>query len=155
MKKCKQALNDNTCDKDCCCYYCEDFATCGHACSNFDDKADLEENGCEEQFDEETAMQEFNKDNNAIAIMKQIAAISKQKKELEDQEKKVRESLEAAMEQYGIKSFDNDILKVTYVAPTTKTTVDSKKLKKEQPEIFAKYSNVSNVKASVRITVKE
>ena len=105
--------------------------------------------------DEETALQEFNKDNNAVAIMKQIAAISKQKKELEDQEKKVRESLEAAMEQYGIKSFDNDILKVTYVAPTTKTTVDSKKLKKEQPEIFAKYSNVSNVKASVRITVKE
>ena len=23
MKKCKQALNDNTCDKDCCCYYGE------------------------------------------------------------------------------------------------------------------------------------
>lgn len=155
MKKCKQAMNDNTCDKDCCCYYCEDFETCGHACSNYDDKEDLEQNGCEEQFDEETALQEFNKDSNAMAIMKQIAAISKQKKELEDQEKKVRESLEAAMEQYGIKSFDNDILKVTYVAPTTKTTVDSKKLKKEQPEIFAKYSNVSNVKASVRITVKE
>ena len=30
-------MNDNTCDKDCCCYYCEDFETCGHACSNYDD----------------------------------------------------------------------------------------------------------------------
>ena len=56
MKKCKQALNDNTCDKDCCCYYCEDFETCGHACSNFDDKEELEQQGCEEQFDEETAL---------------------------------------------------------------------------------------------------
>ena len=63
MKKCKQAMNDNTCDKDCCCYYCEDFETCGHACSNYDDKEDLEQNGCEEQFDEETALKEFNKDS--------------------------------------------------------------------------------------------
>ena len=67
MKKCKQALNDNTCDKDCWCYYCEDFETCGHACSNFDDKEELEQQGCEEQFDEETALQEFNKDSNALA----------------------------------------------------------------------------------------
>ena len=73
-------MNDNTCEKDCCCYYCEDFETCGHACSNYDDKEDLEQNGCEEQFDEETALQEFNKDSNAMAIMQQISVISKQKK---------------------------------------------------------------------------
>lgn len=81
MKKCKQAMNDNTCDKDCCCYYCEDFETCGHACSNYDDKEDLEQNGCEEQFDEETALKEFNKDSNAMAIMQQISAISNQQAE--------------------------------------------------------------------------
>lgn len=154
MKKCKQALNDNTCDKDCCCYYCEDFESCGHACSNFDDKEELEIKGCEEQFDDETALQEFNKDSNAIAIMKQISVINKQKKELEDQEKKVRQALEETMEQYGVKSFDNDILKVTYVAPTTKTTLDSKALKKDLPDVYEKYSKTSNVKASVRITVK-
>ena len=96
MKKCKQALNDNTCDKDCCCYYCEDFETCGHACSNFDDKEELEQQGCEEQFDEETALQEFNKDSNALAIMQQISAISKQKKELEDKEKVIARIHEAA-----------------------------------------------------------
>lgn len=131
MKKCKQALNDNTCDKDCCCYYCE------------------------EQFDEETALQEFNKDSNALAIMQQISAISKQKKELEDKEKEVRAALEAAMGQFGIKSFENDILKVTYVAPTTKTTIDSKALKKDKPDVYEKYAKTSNVKASVRITVKD
>lgn len=155
MKKCKQALNDNTCDKDCCCYYCEDFETCGHACSNFDDKEELEQQGCEEQFDEETALQEFNKDSNALAIMQQISAISKQKKELEDKEKEVRAALEAAMGQFGIKSFENDILKVTYVAPTTKTTIDSKALKKDKPDVYEKYAKTSNVKAFVRITVKD
>ena len=155
MKKCKQALNDNTCDKDCCCYYCEDFETCGHGCSNFDDKEELEQQGCEEQIDEETALQKFNKDKNALAIMKQISAINKQKKELEDKEKEVRTALEAAMGQFGIKSFENDILKVTYVAPTTKTTIDSNALKADKPEIYKKYSKTSPVKASVRISVKD
>ena len=154
MKKCKQALNDNTCDKDCCCYYCEDFETCEHTCSNFDDKQELEQNGCEEQFDEETALQEFNNDSNALAIMQQISIISKKKKELEENEKEVRKALEAAMAQFGIKSFENDILKVVYVAPTTKTTIDSKALKKDKPDIYEQYTKTSNVKASVRITVK-
>mgnify|MGYP000264279164 CR=1 FL=1 len=35
---------------------------------------------CEEQFDEETALQEFNNDSNALAIMQQISIISKKKK---------------------------------------------------------------------------
>lgn len=153
MKKCKQATNSQ-CGKDCCCFYCEQFETCDDACGNFETKEDLEEAGCKEQFDDETALQEFNKDSNAVAAMKQIAEINKQKKALEDQEKKVRTVLEEQMGKYGIKSFENDILKVTYVAATTKTSVDSAKLKKEQPEIYAKYSKTSPVKESVRITVK-
>jgi hypothetical protein len=40
------------------------------------------------------------------------------------------------------------------VAPTTKTTIDSTKLKKEHPDIAEQYTKVSNVSASVRITVK-
>ena len=152
MKKCRQALNDTSCEKDYCCYYCEDYESCEYHCYKYDDKDDLEENGCEEQFDEETAMVEFN--NNALTIMKQVAELNNQKKELEEQEKKVREALEVAMKQYGIKSFENDILKVTYVAATTKTSVDSAKLKKELPDIYTKYSKTSDVKASVRISVK-
>lgn len=148
MKLCKQAAQTD-CGKNICCFECDKKETCDLACQFKSNE------GCENAYDEETALQEFNKDNNAVAIMKQIAAISKQKKELEEQEKQVRTSLEAAMEQYGIKSFDNDILKVVYVAPTTKTSVDSAKLKKEQPDIYAKYTKTSDVKASVRITVKE
>lgn len=91
------------------------------------------------------------------SLMKKLhcrnSAISKQ--ELEDKEKEVRAALEAAMGQFGIKSFENDILKVTYVAPTTKTTIDSKALKKDKPDIYEKYAKTSNVKASVRITVKD
>lgn len=148
MKLCKQAAQTD-CGKNICCFECDQKETCDLACQFKSNE------GCENAYDEETALQEFNKDNNAVAIMKQIAAISKQKKELEDKEKKVRAALEAAMGQFGIKSFENDILKVTYVAPTTKTTIDSKALKKDKPDVYEKYANTSNVKASVRITVKD
>jgi hypothetical protein len=67
----------------------------------------------------------------------------------------MREKLLEAMEQYGVKTFENDMLSVTYVAPTTRTTIDSTKLKKDMPEIAEKYQKVSDIKASIKITVKD
>ena len=42
--------------------------------------------------------------------------------------------------------------KITYVSPTTKTIIDSKKLKEEEPELVKKYTKTSSVAASVRIS---
>lgn len=42
-------------------------------------------------------------------------------------------------------------VKVTYVSPTTRSTIDSKKLKEEEPELVKKYTKNTNVKASVRL----
>jgi predicted phage-related endonuclease len=40
------------------------------------------------------------------------------------------------------------------VEPTTRTTIDSKKLKEDLPAIAEKYSKTTVVKGSVRIDVK-
>lgn len=90
----------------------------------------------------------------AMAIMQKIVDLNIQKKQLEAQDKDVRQQLEKVMGEYGITSFENDLLKVTYVAPTTRTTIDSAKLKKELPAVAEKYTKVSQVKGSVRIEVK-
>jgi regulator of replication initiation timing len=90
----------------------------------------------------------------AMAIMQKIVDLNIQKKQLEAQDKDVRQQLEKVMGEYGIKQFENDLLKVTYVEPTTRTTIDSTKLKKDLPAIAEKYSKVSQVKGSVRIEVK-
>ena len=42
-------------------------------------------------------------------------------------------------------------VKLTYVGPTTRTSIDTKKLKEEEPEIAKKFMKTSEVKASVRI----
>ena len=44
---------------------------------------------------------------------------------------------------------------ITCVAPTTKTSIDSTKLKKEMPEIAEKYSKTSTVSGYVKITLRE
>lgn len=49
------------------------------------------------------------------------------------------------------KSLVVDSVKLTYVAPSVRTTIDSKKLKEEEPELAKKFSKTSNVSATVRI----
>ena len=44
---------------------------------------------------------------------------------------------------------------VTRIEPSTKTTIDSEKLRADLPEIAEKYSKTSNVKGYVKITVRE
>lgn len=44
-----------------------------------------------------------------------------------------------------------DSVKLTYVSPSTRSTIDSKKLKEEEPELAKKFAKTSNVKATVRL----
>ncbi len=84
-----------------------------------------------------------------------IKQIEEEKKAAEARAVELRAALMEAMERNSVSSFENDLIKITYVAPTTRTAIDSARLKKEMPEIAEKYAKTSNVKASLRITIKE
>lgn len=143
MIKCKL----DGCDKQIvCCKECPDAKECK-------DRCDLDPNICgDSEVVETTDLALFQ--TKALATMRKIAELDLQKKQLEAQDKVVRQELQEAMDKYGIKKFENDILKITYVEPTTRTTIDSAKLKKELPAIAEKYTKISQVKGSVRIEVK-
>lgn len=144
MIKCKLAIeNDADCQK--CCLHCDKINDCDDVCVN------IEEN-CEEAVEEGTELAVM---NSAVPdVLKAITDITVQKKKLDEQEKLMKKKLQEAMEQHGVKSFENEVVKFVYVAPTTRTTLDSTKLKKDHPDIAEKYSKTSPVSASVRITVK-
>lgn len=129
-----------------CCFGCPTL-NCEHRCSAV--PADCGESVVIEEVTDLAMFQ-----NKAMAVMRKIAELDIQKKQLEAQDKAVRQELQEAMDKYGIKKFENDILKVTYVEPTTRTTIDSARLKKELPAIAEKYSKTAVVKGSVRIEVK-
>ena len=42
-------------------------------------------------------------------------------------------------------------VKLTHVSPSTRSTIDSKKLKEEEPELAKKFTKTTNVSASIRL----
>lgn len=75
-------------------------------------------------------------------------------KAIEEIKQSYHNAIQEAMEKSGIDKFDNDFITVNYVAPTTRTTLDTKRLKAEHPELYGEYLTESEVKASVRIKAK-
>lgn len=139
--------NDGECPKgkNMCCFSCDERELCDSVC-------DLNYEDCENSINEETALAEF--ETGQVAILQSIADIVVQKKQLEEQEKQIKEKLQKAMEDYGIKKFESDVLNITYVAATTSTTIDSPKLKKKYPDIAEECSKVSNKSAYVKVVIK-
>lgn len=86
--------------------------------------------------------------------LKLAEAVQKSAKETAE---KYRQQLYELMELQGISSWEtlDKSMLVTRIAPTTKTTIDSAKLKADMPEIAEKYGKTSNVKGYVKITIRE
>lgn len=95
-----------------------------------------------------------------LAMMQSLSDMTKQKKKLEDQEKKVKEQLKQVFEQYGIKSLDNQFLKITRVSGSADSvTIDLTKFQENEPETFADIlkdypKTVKGKSASIRFDVK-
>lgn len=90
----------------------------------------------------------------SVAILSRLADIEKQYKVMDEERETLKKQLLEAMEQHLVTKWENDDMIINYVAPTTRTSIDSKTLKKDLPEVFEKYSKTSNVKSSVRFKLK-
>lgn len=79
------------------------------------------------------------------------------KKEAEATAKEYRQKLYEAMQRQNVSSWEtaDKSMLITCVAPSTKTSIDSTRLKKEMPEIAQKYSKTSTVSGYVKITIRE
>lgn len=76
-------------------------------------------------------------------------------KQAESEQKTIHEQIRQEMESRNIKTLDLPNMKITIVEDSNRETLDSKKLKVEQPEIYEQYKKVSLVKGSLKITLKE
>lgn len=132
--------------KNICCAVCESIKTCKGAC-------DYDPSICEDSIiDEENGLILF--EQKQIAVLQEIADIVTAKKKLEETEKQLKDKLQISMSNLGIKKFTSDVLNITYVAATTATSVDSKKLKEKYPDIHSECSKVSSKSAYVKVEVK-
>lgn len=84
-----------------------------------------------------------------------ISDLQEKRERLEKSNNEIKEQIKLQMEAKEIKKFENDYLTITYIAPTQRVTVDSKKLKEKYNEIYNECSKISNVKSSIRVKIKE
>lgn len=74
---------------------------------------------------------------------------------LREREASMKQQIKEAMEKNVVTKFENDVLKITYVAPTVRNGVDVTRLKEEKPEIYSEFIKQTPVKSSIRIKIKE
>ena len=89
------------------------------------------------------------------ATIEQIIALKKQKKAIDEADKKLNAALIEVMEENKILKLETPELNVTYIAPTTAEKFDSKTFKVECPEAYDAYVKLSPVSASVRVKIHE
>ena len=131
---------------DGCCQCCPENQTCPEVCGE-------EPGTCEDViFDEESGLQAFQ--NSQLAILNAIASLTAHKKAIEEQEKTMKAALYEAMIRFGVKKFESDVLNITLVEPTTATSIDGAKLKKNYPDIAAECSKTTSKAGYVKITLK-
>ena len=83
--------------------------------------------------------------------IKKLAEFQITLQEMKNEEEEVKEIFRAAMEKYNVKAIEVGGVRITRVDPTVRTSVDSKRLKAEQPAIYNEYSKTTTVKGSIKI----
>jgi len=72
---------------------------------------------------------------------------------VKDAEKEIREKCLTEMKAKGILKVKDETLSITFKDAYDKETIDTKRLKEEQPDIYDEYCKVSPVKESLLIKV--
>jgi BMFP domain-containing protein YqiC len=91
----------------------------------------------------------------AEMIIECLKDVLKEKAKLDAEEKRFREDLQALMEKFDVRSREDEVIKLTYIAPSTRESIDAAKLKAQMPDVAAKFTKSSAVKAFVKVELKK
>lgn len=97
-------------------------------------------------------------DDNKVVEIAELEELIKmldgQVKAAKQKQDELKGALLQEMESRGLKSFEKGNLKITYVAPSTRSTLDSKAIKEKYPAIYEAHLKETEIKASLKITLK-
>lgn len=103
---------------------------------------------------EATALKRFEEKN--LSVFKQLGALKQQIKELERQQDELKKGIQDAMEHYGVQSFKNEYITISYVPESTSESIDLKALQANEPELYEElltdYKKVTTRKGYVRFS---
>lgn len=88
-------------------------------------------------------------------VESEIVRLKKELKELEERKAEMSQLVIEHFETVSPSPIENDKLKITYVKPSVRFTIDKDGLQEKYPEIANEFTKETNVKASIRIKLKE
>lgn len=91
----------------------------------------------------------------AQEVINKIIEFNKAKKEMEYQEKLLKEKLMEAMDKLGMENFSVNGLSASIRKGTTRKSLDTKRLKAEAPEIYEAYITETEVAPSITLKVND
>lgn len=107
---------------------------------------------------EEEFYQHFYENNELQLLTNKVAKLEiglLKYQELDEEYKKAKELLYKAMLENDVKSFKTDLITITRVDETVSVSLDSKKIKEEEPEIYEKYKKQTIKKGYVKTIINE
>lgn len=101
----------------------------------------------------------FEKNQQSIAkinreIEKAVGGLVEKKQSLEAAQEEMKKAMLEAMEANDVDKFDGDLITITRVKASNRTTFDSKRFQEERPKTYAKYLKTGTTKAYIKIKVK-
>jgi len=91
----------------------------------------------------------------ATEVIEQIKEFQKAKAKMDIMEKELKSNLKDAMEKVGLKKFIVNGLCASIKDSSTRTTIDSKRLKDECTDIYEAYSKTTQVSSSISLSFEE
>lgn len=101
----------------------------------------------------------FEKNQQQIAklnreIEKAVGSLVEKKQSLEQAQEEMKAAMLEAMEANDVDKFDGDLITITRVKASKRTTFDSTRFKDAMPKTYAKFLKTSDTKAYIKIKVK-
>lgn len=97
-------------------------------------------------------------ENNVAVLMPSASAMladfEREAKAIEEKQKALKKRILDEMEKHGIIKIETDDLTITYIAPTTRETFDSKAFRAVNPDLYDDYIKIGSVAPSVKIKLK-
>lgn len=109
----------------------------------------------EQNYKAPLAKIEIQDENLPNEMAEQIIELEKQAKDITERQKRMKDAILQAMKEKEILKIEAPEVTITYVAPTTTEKLDSKALKKELPDIYDTYCQISQRADYIKITIKE
>lgn len=88
-------------------------------------------------------------------IQTYIAKNKAEREMFETRERELKALIMNAMKEQGIKSYADDVLSIAYIAGRVDKIIDTDRLKKDYPDLCAKYLKDKKINESIRITMKK